>query len=165
MLVPATERLLEACLLPREEFGRAAGWAVPADWPAKHWDDGAVNWLLNRVRADASLVEWGARFVVQPEGPTLIGTVGCYGPPDGEGVVEIGYGIVEHLRRRGYGSEAAAGLVGWLWQQPGVKTVIAHTLVGDPASAGVLRRNGFARTGVINRPPDGDIERFELARL
>jgi RimJ/RimL family protein N-acetyltransferase len=109
---------------------------------------------------------WGARFVLLPtlDGPTLIGTAGVYGPPDDQGVVEIGYGIVEHLHRQGYGSEAAAGLIGWVWRDMRVKTIIAHALVGDPASSGVLHRNGFTAAGIINRPPDGDIERYELKR-
>jgi RimJ/RimL family protein N-acetyltransferase len=165
-LVPTTTELLEACLLGSNELSRISGWRVPGDWPAKHWDDGAVKWLLERRRTSPETADWGARFVLLPGGDrtTLIGTVGAYGPPDTDGIVEIGYGIVEHLHRRGYGSEAAAGLITWLWQDPRVKTIIAHTLPGDPASSGVLRRNSFTVAGIINRPPDGDIERFELTR-
>lgn len=165
-LVPATKERLEACLLPHDQFGHACGWHVPRDWPAKHWDESAVKWLLGRVASDPDATAWGARFVLLPAGDrsTLIGTVGVYGPPDDQGVVEIGYGIVESLHRRGYGSEAAAGLIGWVWQDARVKAIIAHTLPGDPASSGVLRRNGFTAAGIINRPPDGDIERYELKR-
>lgn len=168
-LVPATEQRLRACLLPHDQFAAATGWTVPPDWPAKHWDEGAVNWLLDRLATNPETLTWGARFVIIPaasptDRPKLIGTAGVYGPPDEHGTVEIGYGIVEHLHRRGYGSEAAAGLIAWLWQQPDVKTIIAHTMPGDPASQGVLRRNGFTAAGVINRPPDGDIARFELHR-
>jgi len=169
VLVPATEQRLRACLLPHDQFGAATGWTIPTDWPARHWDDGAVKWLLDRLAADPATLAWGARFVLIPaatptQPPALIGTVGVYGPPDQAGTVEIGYGIVESLHRRGYGSEAAAGLIGWLRQQPDVKLITAHTMPGDPASQGVLRRNGFTAAGVINRPPDGDIERFELRR-
>lgn len=165
-LVPATEERLRACLLPHDQFAVTTGWQVPQDWPAKHWDEGAVTWLLNRIAEAPETATWGARFVLLPTTPTptLIGTVGVYGPPDESGTVEIGYGIVEHLHRRGYGTEAAAGLINWLWRDPRVKTIIAHTLPADPASSGVLRRNGFTAAGIINRPPDGDIERFELHR-
>ena len=166
ILVPATEQRLRACLLPHNQFSAATGWQVPTDWPAKHWDEGAVNWLLGRIAANPETITWGARFVLLPTAnrPTLIGTAGVYGPPDEQGIVEIGYGIVEHLHRRGYGNEAAAGLINWLWQDARVKIIIAHTLPGDPASQGVLRRNNFTSAGVTNRPPDGDIERFELHR-
>ncbi|MDP1663188.1 MAG: GNAT family N-acetyltransferase [Phycisphaerales bacterium] len=166
LLVPATEARLRACLLTHSEFAAATGWHIPSDWPARHWDEGAVNWLLNRIAEAPETATWGARFVLLPLGraTTLIGTVGVYGPPDVDGTVEIGYGIVGHLHRRGYGSEAAAGFIHWLWLDPAVKTIIAHTLPADPASSGVLRRNGFTAAGIINRPPDGDIERFELRR-
>lgn len=165
-LVPATQERLRACLLAPAEFGRLCGWSVAQGWPAQHWDEGAVKWLLERLASDPASLMWNARFVLLDgaEGPSVIGTVGTYGPPGSDGVVEIGYGIVDSLHRRGYGSEAAAGLIGWVWKDPRVKVVCAHTLVGDPASSGVLRRCGFARIGVVNRPPDGEIERFELAR-
>ena len=40
-----------------------------------------------------------------------VGSIGLFGPPD-DGEVEVGYGLVEPLRRRGLATEALRGLLG-----------------------------------------------------
>jgi len=43
----------------------------------------------------------------------------------------------------------------------GIEKFCAHTLVGDPASSGVLRKNGFVMVGTVVDPVDGEVARFE----
>lgn len=75
------------------------------------------------------------------------------------GVVEIGYGIVGEFQRRGYATEAAAGLVGWAHAHPEVRMVAAHTLPELTASIRVLEKNGFVRRGI---PAEEGAIRFEM---
>ena len=80
--------------------------------------------------------------------PILIGNGGYKGPPTSDGTVEIGYSIVEPYQRKGFGSEAARGLVDHAFQYPSVKRVIAETLPYLASSIGVLMKNGFRLTGL-----------------
>lgn len=76
------------------------------------------------------------------EGDTAGGGIGFFGPPDDEGSVELGYGLVEVVRRRGFASEAliAATRCG---VQNGAKQVKADTARGNLASQRVLAKAGF----------------------
>jgi RimJ/RimL family protein N-acetyltransferase len=74
----------------------------------------------------------------------VIGDCGLHGPPDEEGEVEIGYGLAEPFRGRGYGTELARALSDWVLAQPGVRRVVArNVLAGNAASRVVLERAGF----------------------
>jgi RimJ/RimL family protein N-acetyltransferase len=50
-------------------------------------------------------------------------------------------------RRRGYASEAAAALVTWALEQPGVETIVAACDADNATSILTLDRIGFRRTG------------------
>jgi RimJ/RimL family protein N-acetyltransferase len=139
----------------RVEFQAAMACEVMGDWPPLYWDATAVKWLLAKAAEFPDEPLWGAWYVllrgVGGGGrDLLVGTVGCKGPPVDEGgrqVVEIGYGVVTSRWRRGIASEAVGLMLGWLRSLGRVTHVRAHTLEGDPASGGVLRKNGFELVG------------------
>jgi RimJ/RimL family protein N-acetyltransferase len=74
----------------------------------------------------------------------VIGDCGLHGPPDEAGDLEIGYGLAEPSRGRGYGTELASALSDWVLAQPGVRRVVARDVLADnAASRVVLERAGF----------------------
>lgn len=73
----------------------------------------------------------------------VVGDAGWRGGPDGDGDVELGYGLAAPSRGQGLGLEAVALLVAWVEQQPGVRRVVARVLAGNEASRRLLRRLGF----------------------
>jgi RimJ/RimL family protein N-acetyltransferase len=75
-------------------------------------------------------------------------------------VVEIGYSILPAYHRRGYATEAAAGLARSAFLK-GVKVIAAHTLAEDRASGGVLLNNGFRMVGP---GAEQGTARFEITR-
>ena len=87
---------------------------------------------------------------------------GPVGPPQ-EGEVEIGYGIVPSLQRRGYATEAVQAMVADIFQLDSVLTVTANVDLDNPASIRVLEKSGMAlctqnqeqATYHIRRPPPG----------
>ena len=99
---------------------------------------------------------WLPRHVVVREVGLAVGSLGFFGPPQ-DGVVEIGYGLVESARRQGYASEAVAALVSAAAATGEVGMVIAHTLPDNVPSQAVLLRGGFVPRGVN---ADGE-HRFE----
>jgi RimJ/RimL family protein N-acetyltransferase len=77
-----------------------------------------------------------------------IGFIGFKGPPDAEGLVEVGYGLAETQRRQGYMSEALAGLVAWAANDPRCKGITAmHVLKTNIGSQKVLAHCGFEASG------------------
>lgn len=81
----------------------------------------------------------------------VVGDCGWRGPPDGDGVVEIGYGLSPSARGQGLGTEAVAVLAAWSEVQPDVRLVAAQVLVGNEPSLRLLARLGFVEHGSV--PP------------
>jgi RimJ/RimL family protein N-acetyltransferase len=76
---------------------------------------------------------------------TLVGTGGYMGPPDADGMVEIGYSVSEQWRGQGFATEMVAAFVERA-KELGVRRVTARTLSSNPPSIAVLERNGFHLT-------------------
>lgn len=66
-----------------------------------------------------------------------------------EGVTEIGYGIEEGHRGKGYATEAVKAMVAWAFGHGEIQAVEAETESGNGASRRVLEKCGFAATGEI----------------
>jgi RimJ/RimL family protein N-acetyltransferase len=78
---------------------------------------------------------------------TMVGDICMIGEPDASGTIEIGYGIHEEFRNRGFMTEIVKGIIEWARLQPTVKTIIAATDRENIASCKVLEKNGFIRSG------------------
>jgi RimJ/RimL family protein N-acetyltransferase len=77
----------------------------------------------------------------------VIGDCGTHGAADEDGNIEIGYGLAEPYRHRGYGGAIVPPLTAWLLARPEVRRVVAGTEPGNRPSYRVLERAGFRRTG------------------
>lgn len=152
---------LAASAASGEALSSQLGRPVATDWPPKEWDAGAVHWLIEKSNQHPHEPFWRAWFIALRDGP-IIGTCGCKGPPEDDGAVEIGYGIATSHWRQGFASEAIHEFLSWVFADPRVRLIRAHTRTGDPASGGVLRRNGFAFVMSIDDPSDGRVDRYEL---
>ena len=76
----------------------------------------------------------------------VVGSVGCHRPPETDGSVEIGYGLVPEWRGRGLATVAVALLVRKLFEA-GIARVLACTAEDNLSSQAVLRRNNFQIAG------------------
>ena len=119
------------------------------------------EWLA-RVNHPGGADEWtlGFRLLERATG-TLIGHAGFKGPPSAEGCVEIAYGILPDYEGRGYGTEAAEGLLAFIRTSDRVRTVRAHTLPERNASCRILEKTGFELIGEVIDPEDGVVWRWE----
>jgi RimJ/RimL family protein N-acetyltransferase len=99
---------------------------------------------LERARAHPEHILWHTNWqIILTEENRIIGGCNFKGIPDGDGRVEIGYGLDPACRNKGYMGEAVGGLVAWALGQPGVSGVLAETEKGNIASEKVLSKNGF----------------------
>ena len=92
--------------------------------------------------------EWYAMWLIELRDGTHIGDL-CFKGLDANGVTEIGYGILEDFRGRGFAAEAVDAAVVWALQQPAVTRVEAETEPGNRASQRVLEKCGFRPSGTF----------------
>ncbi len=114
--------------------------------------------MRDRLEAGNALSPGGV--VIEREGLTAVGEIGCKGDADESGTADIGYGFNPSVWNRGYGTEIVRAFSGWLLRQPGIVRVTADTAVTNPASARVLEKSDFQRVGTGFDPDDGDLIRW-----
>jgi RimJ/RimL family protein N-acetyltransferase len=143
-LVPLPPGLLES--IARGDASVAArrlDAAVPEGWT----DTIPARERLEQLAADPSEQPWLVRAVVRRAPRRVVGNVGFHGPPDDEGRVEIGYGIVASQRRQGYAREAIAGLTDWAFGTGEARVCVASVSPRNAASLAFARSLGFRQVG------------------
>ena len=136
------------------------GW--PEDWTeilAQVADEGVVR---NLVQVPWPYTPEAARqFAVQPQdarcphflitrpGPQGAELIGCVGLKQGEAGAELGYWIGRDHWGQGYATEAARAVLS-LAKTLGHRRLRARHFADNPASGRVLRKLGFAPTGVVS---------------
>lgn len=73
----------------------------------------------------------------------MVGDLCFVGEPNSEGEVEIGYGVYEEFRKRGFMTEAVRAMIRWAEKQPDIKVITASTKKTNPDSSAILERNNF----------------------
>ena len=91
-----------------------------------------------------------------------MGFGGFVGPPDANGVVEIGYLTFPANEGTGVATAIAAALVA-IASAHHAQLVVAHTLPFENASTQVLVRNLFQRSGEAVDKDEGPVWRWALA--
>jgi ribosomal-protein-alanine N-acetyltransferase len=128
---------------------------VPEQWRPQDWEPHVLDFLLKQIADFPWSIGW-ARFVAlrdpQSVKRILIGTVGAV-PPGTEmsqskvGEIEVGYGILPAFQRRGFATEALAGLMPWVQTQTHVSAFVAQTFPHLQPSIRVLEKSGFQLAG------------------
>jgi [ribosomal protein S5]-alanine N-acetyltransferase len=155
-LVAATVALLDAELASNGELARLIGADVPEGWPPGEYDRPAIGHFRDRLRENPAAAGWYGWYAVQRpaagEPAMLVGAGGFFGPPDGEGTLEIGYSIVPAFEGKGLATELVNALVGFAFSDGRVSRIIAHTSPANIGSIRVLDKAGFAEVGAGREP-------------
>jgi len=152
-----TERLFLICLRPEEIEAIIAGnfervsqltsVCFPPDDPNRGVD---WAWHLTALRADCNQLGWRIRVVVERSSNTVVGSINLKGPPVG-GDVEIGWGLNDNARGKGYAIEASGAVLDWVAQQAGVNSISATVPDDNFPSQRVAARLGLIRTSETRR--------------
>lgn len=158
-LVPATAPLVRAEIVDRELLAGLLSAVVPEGWPPETVVD-ALPFFLDALEAEPHHVGWYAWYGLlrEPGRTVLVGSGGFTGPPR-DGVVEVGYAVLQSYQGRGYATEMVSSLVGWALAQPGVARVTATTAPENGASIRVLEKVGFRPAGAGEEPGSLRFER------
>ena len=126
-------------------------------------DPGPLPHRVPRIAADPLAAPYLMRVAVLREDAIIVGGAGFHDRPDADGMIEIGLGVEEPFRRRGYAEEMLRGMWGWVIDQPGVRTLRYTVSPDNTASLALIARFGFARVGQQIDEEDGPEDIFELA--
>lgn len=141
-----TDRLILHPLTPEE----AQRIVDRAPWPEDNWHEQyplvdelvPLRALAQADRADPTFTLYMLR---NAEDGQAVGGIGFFGPPDEDGSVEVGYGLVEAARGRGLATEALSAFVA-LARAGGARRVKADTSPDNVPSQRVLTKTGFRET-------------------
>lgn len=119
---------------------------------------GAYGEMLAGAKSHPDQRMWYAPWLICLKNGTQVGDLCFKGVPEG-GAVEIGYGVEEAYRGRGYAPEAVKALCRRAFAQPDVYVIEAQAEEDNAASLRVLGKAGFLSDG---QGPEG--ERFALRK-
>ena len=119
----------------------------------------AYTEMLNGCIENPEQWEWYAIWMIELKNGTHIGEM-CFKGLDSNGVVEIGYGIMEQYQEHGYATEAVKAISHWAFQEPKVLAIEAEIDEKNIASKKVLEKCGFVFSG--KRGNEGP--RYKLTR-
>lgn len=161
-LVAGTIELARAEINDLAAFAGLLNVPKPEVWPPPLNDENSQRYFLASLeQAAPEDAGWNLWFCLRREPRELVGGAGFKGRPR-DGVVEVGYSMLESEHRRGYCTEAVRALIGWAFRHPEVRMVIGHTLPELKPSIRVMEKCGFVFAG--NGPPEEGIQtvRYEV---
>jgi len=115
-----------------------------------------------KIAADPSAEPLVVRAIVDRQTGLVVGHAGFHAPPDAQGMVEIGYLVLEAYRRQGYATSTVAVLLREAASR-GARIVRASVSPQNEASLFVVRRLGFVEVGQQIDDEDGLEIVFERA--
>jgi ribosomal-protein-alanine N-acetyltransferase len=166
-LVPITRALVDAVLAERREEAEAiCGGKFPAMWPGRVLVERAFACPLEKLTQDPESWLWGARVLVTRVGGErrVVGSVILNGRPDGDGQVEVAYGVDGDHQGRGFATEGTDAVVRWALEQPEVLRVTASTFPWHVASRRVLTKIGMREIGTRETELFGDLVVYAKGR-
>ena len=169
-LVCLTPALLHASLEGDRHFvERELDARLPEDWPA---DPSVLRLRLDQLRGDPGLQPFVMRAMRLREEARVVGHIGFHsrpGPPYldelAEGGIELGYTVYAPDRRRGFASEACAGLMDWATRVHGVTRFVVSIGPSNRPSLALAKRLGFERVGSVVDASDGPEDVFVRERV
>ena len=134
---------------------------------AKNWSVFGIeifDFVSKKMENAPKEVYWWTYLPVLKQDRILIGTGGYKGPPNDDGMVEIGYEIAPAYRGKGLATEMAKTLVTNAFTFPEIMMVQAHTLAEENASCSILKNCGFSKTAELEDEEDGKIWQWQLSK-
>jgi ribosomal-protein-alanine N-acetyltransferase len=125
---------------------------VSKNWPSGEYDRDAMEFFLSCYESGGEAAQgWYGWYAINIDAVStersLVGSGGYFGPPDSNGVVEIGYSVLPQWQRRGFATEIVKTLVAHASSFEKTLGIIAHTSPENEASKKVLISSGFREVG------------------
>jgi len=120
---------------------------------------GGSLWTWRRrsrqVALDPGSASWVTGVIVDAQRQLVVGRAGFHGPPDADGMVEVGYSVDPAFRRQGYARAALVAMLDRAASEPTVLTVRATVSPDNIASRSLVAQFGFVEVGEQLDEEDG----------
>jgi len=147
ILIPLTVEDLKLCIANRSEMEKKLGLTVTGKQLTEKMKDIYRIKIDYILRDEKNFLYYTYWQIVLKDNNCIVGEIGFKDIPNVYGEIEVGYGLDEEHRGKGYMTEALIGLTKWAFSRPDVNAVIALTLKDNIPSHNVLRRAGFIIQG------------------
>lgn len=118
------------------------GWKRGISWP-----DADVMETLPKIINNLSLVDAPTGFeswmIIKQDTSEIIGDAGFKGFQADTASIDLGYGIIQEERRKGYAREAATALIQWAFTNDVIKIITAKCLPDNTGSVHLLQQLNF----------------------
>jgi ribosomal-protein-alanine N-acetyltransferase len=121
------------------------------------------RYRLNQIAADPGSARWIVRAAVTGPDGVVVGHAGYHGPPDENGMVEVGYSVDPAHRRQGYARAMLRELLRRAAEEPDVRVVRASISPDNVASLATIAGFGFVKVGEQWDDEDGLEHVYEVA--
>lgn len=150
IIIPVTLKMTRSLLAGSSEEIEKLGIKTDEKWPTSDTMDilPIINASLEKNSIPSGFEFW---MIIKKENMRVIGDIGFHGKPNENGEVEIGFGLVEHERGKGFGFESLKSIMNWLSSQDSVKVIKAGCLISNKPSTRILEKVGMKE---INRDHD-----------
>lgn len=115
----------------------------PDTWPESAEIKGILHILRDNLKDKPQPDGFDAWLFINKENDTIIGDGGFKGSPDENGIIDMGYAIMECQRRKGFALEAVTALLEWGLSQNCVTAVTADCRDDNIPSVRILTRIGM----------------------
>jgi RimJ/RimL family protein N-acetyltransferase len=133
----------------RSAASRIAGASLPEEWPGTSDAHAGLPIHLVAMERKPDQLAWRIRLIVVDG--IIVGSINLNGPPDARGEVEVGWGLISEARGRGLATEAANGVIEWVFAASDAQRVIATIPPDHDRSQQVALRLGMHPTAEIRR--------------
>jgi len=116
-----------------------------------------------QTRRDPASACWVTGVIWDEDQSLPAGRAGFHGPPDADGMVEVGYAVDPAHRRRGYARAALEALLQRARDEPTVRRVRVTIAPGNTASLALAMQYGFSAVGEQRDDEDGLEIIYEVA--
>lgn len=147
MLIPLTADDLKLCIKSKSKMERKLGLRISGKQLAEKMK-GLYQIKIDYISRDKeNLLYYTYWQIVPKDKGYIVGEIGFKDAPNSQGEIEVGYGLDEEHRGKGYMTEALLSLTKWAFSQPNISAIIAVTLNNNIPSHRVLTRVGFKIQG------------------
>jgi len=110
---------------------------------------------IPKVKSNPAFAEIGIILAVLKSTKEIIGSAGFHNFPDSNGMIEIGFGIVDEKQNNGFGQELLLGMWRMIIKRDDVK-ILRYTVAPDNGpSMHIIEKYGFEKVGEQTDPEDG----------
>ena len=119
-------------------------------------EEAALKWIrwLKKANDEGRLII--NFYIWHKQSNQCIGRVYIHSKPELNGDVEIGYGINEDHRNKGYATEAARAVVKFAFEEAGQDILVAIVKPENISSRRVIEKLGFTNCGIRRVPDEND---------